>query len=143
MTLLKLQLNSIMMSWKGPEYFVLLQTSVVITKEYNVMVNSKELTGTTEYLTLQTWCRINRCRYKCRYNRVRLYLNYVFFNQTLKGNETKCVTQILIYSTTLRNAVLYSSQKCIENPNQYAPNIMTVSLLLQKRVTSFLILYYL
>ena len=27
------------------------------------MVNSDELLGTTEYLTLYTWCRINRCRY--------------------------------------------------------------------------------
>jgi hypothetical protein len=27
------------------------------------MVNSEELTGTTEYLTLYTECRINRCRY--------------------------------------------------------------------------------
>ena len=28
------------------------QTDVVITGEYNVMVNSEELIGTTEYLTL-------------------------------------------------------------------------------------------
>jgi len=28
------------------------------------MVNSKELIGTTEYLTLYPSCRINRCRYK-------------------------------------------------------------------------------
>jgi hypothetical protein len=34
------------------------------------MVNSKELIGTTEYLTLHTRCHINRCRY----NRVRLYI---------------------------------------------------------------------
>jgi len=27
------------------------------------MVNSEELIGTTEYLTLYTRCRINRCRY--------------------------------------------------------------------------------
>ena len=27
------------------------------------MVNGEELIGTTEYLTLQTRCRINRCRY--------------------------------------------------------------------------------
>jgi hypothetical protein len=33
------------------------------------MVNSEELIGTTEYLTLQTRCRLKRCRY----NRVRLY----------------------------------------------------------------------
>jgi cupin superfamily acireductone dioxygenase involved in methionine salvage len=32
---------------KGTEYFV-----VVITEEYNVMVNSEELIGATEYLTL-------------------------------------------------------------------------------------------
>ena len=31
------------------------------------MVNDEELTGTAEYLTLQTRCRINRCRY----NRIR------------------------------------------------------------------------
>jgi hypothetical protein len=33
------------------------------------MVNSEELLGTTEYLTLYTRFRINRCRY----SRVRLY----------------------------------------------------------------------
>jgi hypothetical protein len=37
---------------KGTEYFVSLQTGVVITDECNVMVNSEELIGTTEYLTL-------------------------------------------------------------------------------------------
>jgi hypothetical protein len=37
---------------KGTEYFVSLWTSVVITEEYNVMINSEELIGTTEYLTL-------------------------------------------------------------------------------------------
>jgi hypothetical protein len=37
---------------KGTEYFVTLQTSVVLTEEYNVTVNSEELIGTTEYLTL-------------------------------------------------------------------------------------------
>jgi len=55
---------------KGTEYFVLLLTSVIITEEYNVMVKGGKLIGTTEYLTLLTRCRINRCRY----NRVRLYL---------------------------------------------------------------------
>ena len=34
------------------------------------MVNSEELIGTAECLTLQTMCRINRCRY----NQVRLYV---------------------------------------------------------------------
>ena len=37
---------------KGTEYFVSLYTSVVITEEYSVMVNSEELIGTAEYLTL-------------------------------------------------------------------------------------------
>jgi hypothetical protein len=56
---------------KGTEYLVSLQTSVVITEEYNVTVNSEELIGTTEHVTLYTRCRLNRCRY----NRVRLYFN--------------------------------------------------------------------
>jgi hypothetical protein len=37
---------------KGTEYFVSLKASVVIAEKYNVMVNSGELTGATEYLTL-------------------------------------------------------------------------------------------
>ena len=37
---------------KGTQYFVSLYTSVVITEQNNVMVNSKELIATTEYLTL-------------------------------------------------------------------------------------------
>jgi hypothetical protein len=37
---------------KGTEYFVSLQTSVVLTEQYNVIANSVELIGTTEYLIL-------------------------------------------------------------------------------------------
>jgi hypothetical protein len=37
---------------KETEYFVSLETSVVISEEYNVMVNSEELIGATEYLAL-------------------------------------------------------------------------------------------
>jgi hypothetical protein len=37
---------------KGTDYFVSLYTSVVITEEYDVTVNSDELIGTTENLTL-------------------------------------------------------------------------------------------
>jgi hypothetical protein len=37
---------------EGTEYFVSIQTSVAITEVYNVMVNSEELIGTTEYMTL-------------------------------------------------------------------------------------------
>ena len=36
----------------GTEYLVSLQMSVALTEEYNVMVNSEKLIGTTEYLTL-------------------------------------------------------------------------------------------
>jgi hypothetical protein len=48
---------------KVTDCFVSLLTGVVITKECNVVVKSEELIGTTEYLTLQARCRINRCRY--------------------------------------------------------------------------------
>jgi len=58
---------------KGTEYFVLLLTSVIVTEEYKVTVNGDKLIGTTEYLTLLTRCSINRCRY----NRVRLYLQFL------------------------------------------------------------------
>jgi hypothetical protein len=37
---------------KGTEYIVSLQGSAVITEQYNVMVDSEELIGITEYLTL-------------------------------------------------------------------------------------------
>jgi len=33
-------------------YFVSLQTRVVLTDKYNVVINSEELIGTTEYLKL-------------------------------------------------------------------------------------------
>jgi hypothetical protein len=54
---------------KATEYFVPLETIVVLTEEYNIVVNSEELIGTTGYLTLYTRCRVKRCR--C--NGVRLY----------------------------------------------------------------------
>jgi hypothetical protein len=37
---------------KRVEYFASLQTSVVITEEYNVMVKSEDFIGATEYVTL-------------------------------------------------------------------------------------------
>jgi hypothetical protein len=37
---------------KGTEYLVSLQTSVILTEEYNVTVNTEVLIGTTEYLAL-------------------------------------------------------------------------------------------
>jgi len=56
---------------KGIEYFMSLQTSVVLTEVYNVKMNSDELRVTEEYLTLDKRYGINRCRY----NRVILYFN--------------------------------------------------------------------
>lgn len=37
---------------KAIEYFVLLQTCVFVTQDYNIMDNSEGLIGTTEYLTV-------------------------------------------------------------------------------------------
>jgi hypothetical protein len=37
---------------KGTEYFVSLQANVVVTEDYNVMVSSEELIGTTAFLTV-------------------------------------------------------------------------------------------
>ena len=48
---------------KGTEYSVLLSMNVFLTEEYSVTVNSEELIGTTEYLSLYTRCCINRFRY--------------------------------------------------------------------------------
>jgi len=41
-------------TWLESHYrdYVWLQTSVIITEDYNVMGNSEELIGTTEYLTV-------------------------------------------------------------------------------------------
>jgi len=54
---------------KGNEYLVLIYMSAVITEEYNVMFNSEELIGTTEYLKLQARCYINQYHY----NQIPLY----------------------------------------------------------------------
>jgi hypothetical protein len=48
----KLQLNSAMTSLKGTEYFASLYTSVVLNEKHIFEVNSDELIGTTESLTL-------------------------------------------------------------------------------------------
>lgn len=47
--------NAVQLSYnimKGTEYFVSLRMSVIMTKEYNVMVDSEELICATEHLTL-------------------------------------------------------------------------------------------
>ena len=59
----KLQLNFVITLWKGPN-ILSLQTSVVLTEEYNMMFNTDESIGTTEHVMLQTrwyltWCHFN------------------------------------------------------------------------------------
>ena len=49
------QINAVELCYnviKLTECILSLRTSVVLTEEYNVMVNSEELIGTTKYLTL-------------------------------------------------------------------------------------------
>ena len=48
-------------SGKGTDCVSLL-ASVGVTEWYDVVFNSEELIGTTEYLTLYSRCRRNRCR---------------------------------------------------------------------------------
>ena len=47
-------------SVRGTEYFVLLKSSFVSTKLYNVKVTVPLLIGTTEYLTVYPGCHIKR-----------------------------------------------------------------------------------
>jgi hypothetical protein len=80
---------------KRAEYFVSLQTSV-LTEQCNVMVNSEELIGTTEYLTL--WTRYGKCC--CPYNLVRLYFSVrIVVIDLLKGKRH--LTRILVTGTCL------------------------------------------
>ena len=44
---------------KGAEYFVSLGMSVILTKQYNIVVNSVEVIDTTEHLMIQTRCQLN------------------------------------------------------------------------------------
>jgi len=67
---MKVQANSVTTSWKGLNNLCRYKTSAVTTEQSSVMVNSKELIGSTEYLTLYTRRRLNRCRS----NRVRIYV---------------------------------------------------------------------
>lgn len=93
------QANRVELSYnviKGEEHFVSLQTSVIITDEYEVVVNSEERTGTRDYLTTQTRCRI----YRCRYNRVRMHYqgdqiqdHEVCWAFDTYGKEHKCIQE--------------------------------------------------
>jgi len=72
--------------------------NVVITEEYNVVVNSEELFGTTEYLTQYVRCRIKRYRY----TRVLLYflrltlrllMSYIYGAPILDVSRSHTTTQ--------------------------------------------------
>jgi len=67
------------------------------------MVNSEELIGTTEYLTLYTGCRTNRCRY----NRVRSYLceNSLFSFKYYSSSHLPSNIEAVI-STVIRKNIL-------------------------------------
>jgi len=84
-----------------------------MTEEFNVMVNSEELIGNTEYLTLCTRCRINLCHY----NRVRLYMQrYVFVWDVGRfksdGCSKKMVLDEIMYPTSLCEGTV-SNVNCI------------------------------
>jgi len=66
-----------------------LQTSVVITKDYNVTVNSMGLVGTTEYLTQYVRYRINRRRY----NRMRLFF-FICYHLSFRDGELIIVSVV-------------------------------------------------
>ena len=75
--------------------------SVIITEEYNIMVNKVELIGTTECLTLQMKCCINPC---C-YNQVQKYMiNRLTPNDPYMGRTTPLTSKcciLYIYSTNI------------------------------------------
>ena len=75
------------------------------------MINSEELIGTTQYLTHYTRCRINRCRY----NRVRLYINFGFSVQ----QHTK-FSAVVLQSLCLLKPVFYHLVSCFNlNPSLF------------------------
>jgi hypothetical protein len=102
---------------KGTEYFFFF-FCVVLTEEYNFMVNDEELIGTTEYLTLYARCRINRCHY----DQVPLYQsnqNYralSWIEGELNGLLGLTFLHIYYKSSTLnrqRNVEIESIWKCL------------------------------
>ena len=82
--------------------------NVVITEQNNVIVNSEELIGTTEHLTLYTKLRINQRRY----NRLRQYsikLGWIFTSSLviLDLHRTKTKRQKMFRGLTLRRLMSY------------------------------------
>jgi hypothetical protein len=69
------------------------------------MVNSEELIGTTESLTLYTRCRINLCRYK----RVRLYLLILHVLHLQPNVLQKSGVNFLCITTTRTPITLHDS----------------------------------
>jgi hypothetical protein len=73
------------------------------------MVNSEELIGTTEHVTLYTRCRLNRCRY----NRVRLYIIKVVIGPPYFGYLS--AFDGFSYHVQLFNARLWIIYNCFTN----------------------------
>ena len=44
---------------EGTEYFVSLRMNFILTREYNIVVNSVEVIDTTEHLMVQKRCHLN------------------------------------------------------------------------------------
>jgi hypothetical protein len=65
------------------------------------MVNSEELVGITEYLTLYTRCRVNQYRY----NRVRLY-----FLSCLLCPQSTTHAALFFHSSKILNRLILSSK---------------------------------
>jgi hypothetical protein len=69
--------------------------SVVITEECNILVNSEEVIGIMDYLTLQTRCRIDRCRYnRVPLHIIRYYYYYYYLRIILSDNYCLSCTTV-------------------------------------------------
>jgi hypothetical protein len=63
---------------------VSLQTSVALTKKYNVMINTEEFIGNTEYPMLYMGCCINQCHYNWVQLLIILTSLYIAWHEGLK-----------------------------------------------------------
>jgi len=95
------------------------------------MVNSEGLTGTTEFLTLSTKCRTNRCRYNrvLPYNRngakniTFCYINLILFVQLEESWSNQRTGKRDAQGHECNTRVLFTKQgRQIKAPNTYRRN---------------------
>jgi hypothetical protein len=115
------------------------------------MVNSDELIGTTEHLTLETRCRINRCRY----NRFRLYISLYVPGNTkflpvhipyIANDYSLFMPFIIIWNVLVLSMLFMAFQSHIHSHSCCPPNLSSVflawfshsDLILYARVAKFL-----